>query len=387
MIPGQKGRLELNSFAKKHSQMEVDNKIRVGIIGVGTERGWANLSHVPAIKALQNYEIVAISTRNKEKTSLLKESSGILNVYETPNELIEDQNVDLVVVSVRVPLHYGLIKQAVLAGKDVLSEWPLGKNIAEAEELATIAKIRGVKAYVMLQSRAVPAVRYIKDLIDKGRIGSVLSTSLIGSGIIYGENVNKANDYTADPINGAGMINVTFGNAVDAVTHVLGEFTELSATTAIRRKSVDVIETGENIANGTADQVAVTGLLKGGIVASIHFRGGTFPGTNLLWEINGTKGDIQVTAPGGSLAVFDLTVKVSSSQTNALEIVEIPQQYYLAAGSGLGNIPSNVGQIYQLIAEGKAPTFEDALVRHRMIDAIERSARTGYRQTFERSND
>lgn len=95
----------------------------------------------------------------------------------------------------------------------------------------------------MLQSRAVPAVRYVRDFISQGNIGEVLFTTMIGSGIIYGEYTLKANDYTADPENGTGMINVTFGNAVDALTYVLGEFTELSATTATRRKTSTIVET------------------------------------------------------------------------------------------------------------------------------------------------
>jgi len=39
----------------------------------------------------------------------------------------------------------------------------------------------------------------------------------------------------------------------------------------------------------------VIGTLKSGAAISIHYRGGMSKGTNFLWEINGTEGDIQVT--------------------------------------------------------------------------------------------
>lgn len=128
--------------------------------------------------------------------------------------------------------------------------------------------------------------------------------------------------------------------------------------------------------------MAVTGTLQGGAVASIHFRGGTFPGTNFFWEINGTKGDIQISAPGGSLAVFDVTVKASTGKGGAMEILDIPDEYDLLPDKDLPNIPRNVGQIYQLIQQGIAPTFSDAVIRHRMITAIQVAAATGTRQTY-----
>jgi len=362
--------------------MKTANKTKVGIIGVGVERGWANLAHVPVLKTLTTYNISALSNRKKENAAVLKETIGASLVYESAEELMQSEAVDLVVVSVRVPLHYDLIKKAIAGGKNVLSEWPLARNLQEAEELAAMAKAHGVKGYIGLQSRAVPAVRFIKDHIEQGHIGEVLSTSMIGSGIVYGDTILQANDYTADPRNGAGMINVTFANAADALTYVLGEFSTLSATTAIRRKTATLAETGEPVPVSTADQVAVTGTLQSGAVASIHFRGGMLPGTNFFWEINGTKGDIQITAPGGSLAVFDLTVKISKGDNNVLETIEVPAAYNLVADKTLGNIPTNVGQIYQQILEGTAPTFDDAVIRHRMIAAIEESARTGMQQFY-----
>jgi hypothetical protein len=57
------------------------------------------------------------------------------------------------------------------------------------------------------------------------------------------------------------------------------------------------------------DQVCVTGLLEGGAALSIHYRGGHSRGTNLLWEINGTAGDLQLTAAGGHAQIFEMTVR------------------------------------------------------------------------------
>jgi hypothetical protein len=61
---------------------------------------------------------------------------------------------------------------------------------------------------------------------------------------------------------------------VDALCYCLGEFTELTATTATRRPIVRLSGTDETIPMTAADQVAVTGVIEGGAVASLHYRGG-----------------------------------------------------------------------------------------------------------------
>ncbi|NUY79618.1 Gfo/Idh/MocA family oxidoreductase [Flavobacterium sp. MAH-1] len=357
-------------------------KTRIGIIGANPERGWASMAHIPALKSLPGYEISALSNRNAANTEILSKTFGVANIVAGSEELAKSPDVDMILVAIRVPLHFDAVRTAIENGKSVFSEWPLGKNLQETEKLTALAEEKNVKGYIGLQSRSVPAIRFIKDYIDQGNIGEVLSTSMIGSGIIYGEFTPKANDYTVDPVNGAGMINVTFGNAADALCYVLGEFSELNATTATRRATTTIVEDGDIIPMKIADQVAVTGKLLSGAVASIHFRGGMFPGTNFFWEINGTKGDIQISAAGGSLAVFEPEIRISAGLNGPMEPTPVPQSYNLVSDYGLDYIPASVGQNYMLIQSGEAPTFEDALLRHKMIDAVEKAARDGSSQSY-----
>src|SRR5438067_7699043 len=105
------------------------------------------------------------------------------------------------------------------------------------------------------------------------------------------------------------MLSIALGHAADALCHCLGEVKELSATMTQRRKSFTIAGTGESKPMAAEDQVAVTGLLEGGAAFSIHYRGGVSRGTNLLWEINGAEGDLQLTAAGGQAQIFELAVR------------------------------------------------------------------------------
>ena len=134
-----------------------------------------------------------------------------------------------------------------------------------------------------------------------------------------------------------------------------------------------------------ADQIGVDGLLEGGAAFSIHYRGGVSRGTNFLWEINGTEGDLQISADGGQAQIFELTVRGGRGDQSSLTVLPVPEKYQWAPPQG----PStNVAQAYAHFARDYrdgthlCPTFDDAVVRHRMLDAIETAAATGQRQTL-----
>src|SRR5438309_870090 len=363
-----------------------DNRIRVGIIGANPDRGWAAQAHIPALKSLSDdFEITALSTSRRESAEAASKLFGVPIAFDNHQDLVNSAIVDVVAITVKVPYHLELTTAALDAGKAVYCEWPLGNGLKEAETLAALAKKKGILAVAGLQARSAPTVAYVHDLIKQGYVGEVLSTTLIGSGMGWGPTVEPYNAYLNDKKNGATMLSIALGHAADALCHCLGEVRELSATMTLRRKSFTITGTSESKPMTTEDQVLVSGLLEGGAALSIHYRGGVSRGTNLLWEINGTEGDLQLTAAGGQAQIFEMTVRGGKGAQSSLEMLPVPQKYRWAPPQG----PStNVAQSYARFArdyrEGThlCPTFDDAVTRHRMLDAIETAAATGQRQTL-----
>jgi predicted dehydrogenase len=84
-----------------------------------------------------------------------------------------------------------------------------------------------------------------------------------------------------------------------------------------------------------------------------------------------------------------MTIRGGQGAQSALEVLPVPQQYRWAPPQGLS---TNVAQAYARFArdyrEGThlCPTFDDAVTRHRLLDAIEMAAATGQRQTPARWN-
>src|SRR5438067_1024732 len=368
-----------------------DKRIRVGIIGANPDRGWAAQAHIPALKSLSDdFEITALSTSRRESADAASKLFGVPLAFDNHQDLVNSPDVDVVAVTVKVPHHLELATAALDAGKAVYCEWPLGNGLDEARRLAALAKKKGVLAVAGLQARSAPSVAYVRDLIEQGYVGEVLSTTLIGSGMGWGPTVEPYNAYFNDKKNGATMLSIAVGHAADALCHCLGEVRELSATMTVRRTSFTSAGTGESRPMTADDQVCVTGLLEGGAVVSIHYRGGASRGTNLLWEINGTEGDLQLTAAGGQAQIFEMDVRGGRGAQSSLEILPVPEQYRWSPPQGPG-LSTNVAQAYARFArdyrEGThlCPTFEDPVTRHRMLNAIETAAAAGQPQTLGRA--
>src|SRR4051794_30878447 len=364
------------------------NKIRVGIIGANPDRGWAAQAHIPALTSLSDdFAITALSTSRRESADAAGKRFGVRAAFDDHRDLVNSPAVDVVAVTVKVPHHLELASAALGAGKAVYCEWPLGNGLNEAETLAALTKERGVLAVAGLQARSAPSVAYVRDLIEQGYVGEVLSTTLIGSGMGWGPTVEGFNAYLNDKSNGATMLSIALGHAADALCYCLGEVRELAAVMTLRRTTFEIAETGERRPMTADDQVCVSGLLEGGAALSIHYRGGLSRGTNLLWEINGTEGDLQVTAAGGQAQIFEMTVRGGKGAAASLQGLPVPPQYRWSPPQVSG--PStNVAQAYVRFARDYrqgthfCPTFDDAVTRHRMLDAIETAAATGQRQTL-----
>jgi len=290
--------------------------LRVGIVGLSASRGFAAGTHAPALAALAGYELRGLVGSSPERAAAAAGQHGIPLTFRDAAQLAGSDQIDLIVVTVKVPEHERVLRQTLVAGKPVLCEWPLGNGLAEAEKLAEAAAEQGVRTAVGLQARSAPSVRFLRDLVADGYVGEVLSSTTIGSGGGWGAEVATAADrYTIDVANGATLLTIPMGHALGAVCFVLGVLGEVRARAAIRRPWMHDIEADAIVSMNTPDQIAVTGVLPGGGVFSAHYRGGLCRGTNLRWEINGTKGDIVVTSSFGNVQLADLTLRGGAAET------------------------------------------------------------------------
>ncbi len=358
----------------------------VGIIGVSPVWGWAATAHIPALRALPNYEIRALSARSAESARAAGEAFGVSAVYSDHEQLVIQPDVDVVAVTVKVPHHRELVSAALAAGKAVYCEWPLGRDLDDARAMAALAAEKGVRTAVGLQARQAPAIEFVQQLLRDGYVGEVLSTTMVGVSVT-GDALVQPNAYMLDKTNGANLLTVPFGHSLDTLSYLLGEFAELSAVSDVRRPLITIQQTGEQIVKTAPDQIAVIGTLTSGATASIHIREAVAGGTGFLWEINGTDGTLRIIADAALPEIFPLTIAGAQGQSEPAELA-VPTaltQRWPTLTSLEGAPAFNVARAYAAFAADidngthTVPDFADAVRRHEVIAAIERSAASGQR--------
>jgi len=353
------------------------DKIRAGVVGAGN---WSNQAHIPALKSLPEYELKAIGTTRQETADEAKAKYGFEQAFGDVNAMFASPDVDLVTVSVRVPYHYELTKAALNAGKPVYCEWPLGANTAEAEEMASLARAKGLTNLVGLQGRADPGNNYLRDLIADGYVGEVLSVSMTqftGGGL----ERPLPRTWQGDKSKGAHTMSIMGGHSIDALCYVLGEFVEVSGKIATQIPQWHTTDTDEMIATNSPDNVLVSAVLESGALASVYVAAVPYNAGGWRLEIYGRDGTIVATSTGSGH--YGAKVIYGAQKGADLAELTIPDKYTIVPEGTPQGPALNVGQMYTRLADvlqgkGEAqPDFDHAVKRHKLLDAIESASENG----------
>ncbi|MBW8705447.1 Glucose--fructose oxidoreductase [Streptomyces sp. MBT84] len=345
--------------------------IGVGVVGLSATGNWGAVAHWPAIEAVPGVRLQGLTAGSPKSTAAAAKRYGVPG-YMSVAEMASREEIDLIAITVRVPEHRKLLEPVLESGKAVLCEWPLARDLAEAEFLRDAG--RPGPRFTGLQGHVSPTTRWVRDLIADGYVGEVLSSSMICSFPGGGATFTSASAYTADAANGATMMTIPFAHALDMQAVALGELTGTTATIATLRTQAVNTDTGKAIAKTAPDQIAVTGRLPGGAVASMHFRGGAPRTTPFAWEIDGTRGSLRITGDVGLPMSAALAVEGAHDQ-EALSPLELPAGYDRFPGMS-GTPAHNVAHLYAEVAEALsgrdsgAPGFDHAVELHRSLEAI-----------------
>ena len=141
--------------------------IRVGLVGFGIS---AKVFHAPFITTNKQFELVSVVERNKQES---KEKFPFVQVVKSIDELLQQPNIDLVVITTPNETHFPYAKAALEAGKHVVLEKPVTNTSAEAKQLIEIAGRSGKVLSVYQNRRYVSDFFTIRDILDKKLLGDI----------------------------------------------------------------------------------------------------------------------------------------------------------------------------------------------------------------------
>lgn len=368
--------------------------IRLGILGASANPfAWASAAHIPALKSLPEYQVVAVASRSQDNADAAAAKHGIARAYGDYHAMLAQADIDMIVVSTSSEHHHRFVMPAIAAGKHVFCEWPFGTSMAQAIEMRDAARAKGVRTLVGLQNRCAPIVAYVRDLIAQGYVGTLWSV-----------NFDRANDQTArmavsqayvDFLEQANAgLRIMGGHALDTLAAYVGEFADLQAYMEIGMKQIR-IDTGETVPMTHKDHILVQGRLVGGAVASIVMKQNSPTWKPFHLEISGSAGAIIITTEGDldpserhPGVPNDYLLYGTPKLGGAFEPLSIPARYRAVPPETPDTQPLNVAHMYrdfaQALFEGRpgALDFDHGVRRHEQLATIVRAAESGERQSL-----
>ena len=156
-----------------------DATIRIGIVGAGAN---TRLRHIPGFRAIDGVEIHGVVNRTKQSTQRAAADLSIPRAFPDWQTLVADDEIDAVMVGTWPNLHCEVTCAALAAGKHVLTEARMARNLEEAQRMLAAAM-----AHPQLTTQIVPSPlglecgAAVRQLIDDGLLGQLRELVVIGA--------------------------------------------------------------------------------------------------------------------------------------------------------------------------------------------------------------
>jgi predicted dehydrogenase len=201
------------------------NKINWGIVGCGNV---TELKSGPAFNKVEHSRLVAVMRRDADLAEDYAKRHHVPHFYSDADELIHDPEVNTVYIATPPDTHALYAIKAMRAGKPVYVEKPMARTYAECQEMIRVSEETGMPLFVAYYRRTLPAFLKVKELLEEGGIGKVLTVN-IRLHRAYGEKDQypEQQDWHVNPaIAGAGHFYDLASHQLDYLDFVLGQITE-----------------------------------------------------------------------------------------------------------------------------------------------------------------
>lgn len=334
-------------------------KIRFAIAGCG-RIGKRHVGHAKTAG-----EIVAVCDIVEERAQMVAQEAECSGYGSLEEMLAKHQDIDVVAVCTPNGLHAEHTIQALSAGHHVLCEKPMAIRVRDCIEMIRAAEANNRRLFIVKQNRYNPPIVALKQLIDEGKLGKILSVHL---SCFWNRNpAYFDSDWKGTKDLDGGTLFTQFSHFIDLVYWLCGDVEDVRsfADNAIHQDTIEF-----------EDQAVAVLRFQNGALGTMHFT------------VNSYKQNME-----GSITIFGEkgTVKVGGQYLNELEyqmvedttIDDLPEGNPPNLYEGYVGSMSNHGQVYQNVVEvlqdgGSIMTVGiEGLKTVEIIEAIYKVAKSG----------
>ena len=198
--------------------------IRVAIIG----SGFGAKVHAPAFAQNPDFTIVGFASGHLETARAAAQAHGVDYATDDWKKLLEEVEADLVSIVTPVDLHYPIARAALERKRHVLCEKPFALNVAQAKELAALAKAQGVVNAVNHEFRYMPARALMSRMIEEGKLGRVEHVAIQDRIPGWARDPGRRLGWLTERQRGGGFLGALGSHHIDAVTQWAGPVRRVS---------------------------------------------------------------------------------------------------------------------------------------------------------------
>lgn len=372
-------------------------QLRIGLIGTGfmgrthsngynrVANFFPDLAYIPVLKA--------VCSRNKDKVQAFADQWGYESIETDWKKLIARDDIDAIDICTPNDTHAEISLAVAAAGKMILCEKPLSRNLAEGEKMVEAVEKAGaggvpLKTTVWYNYRRLPAVSLAKQIIDSGKLGKIyhyranfLQDWTISADLPQGGEGLWRMDVEAA---GSGVTGDLLAHCIDTAMWLNGAITDVSAVTETFVKERMHQLTGKVQPVGIDDAC----------IFHCHFENGSlglFESTRYArghkalytFEINGAEASIRWDLHDlNRLEYFDHRDESIVRGWRSIHVTDSDQPYmdkWWVPGLGIGYEHSFVHQVADFLksletGENCSPTFKEALQTQKVCEAVIDSA-------------
>lgn len=347
--------------------------IRVGVIGASFARD----AYLPALKTVDDAEVVAIASARMSSAQSVAEAFSIPNVYDDWEKMLTENKLDLVGIATPVIHHAPMVLAALDAGAHVLCEKPMAMNADESHQMLERAEALNRIHIIGHELRFNPTRRKIRDLITEGAIGEVRHVNIINVSGSYGHPASRVeNDWWGLAEMGGGRLGANGSHQIDLLRFWLGDAAAVSGE--VRSMVAERIgkDTGQPWTATADDQTNFTLAFQNGAIASVFISAVARHNYGNHTQIFGSEGTIVLSNDDEKLLVARAGgdyVDMSVTDPNA----SLP-----GINKGIWNV-SFVALMQELTAAireqrplREGATFADGHATQLIMDAVHQSSKT-----------
>ena len=374
------------------------NMLRVGLIGAG----FVGPAHVEAVRRLGYVQVLALAGSNARRAREKADQLGIPEACGDYRMLLASPRITVVHNATPTDVHLAINRDALQAGKHVISEKPLALTSDEARQLVDLARETGLVNAVDFNYRGYPLVQQMRAMVARGEIGQVrlVHGSYLQDWLMYPSDYNwrvlpeRGGPSRAVADIGSHWFDLAQWITGARITRVMGRLATLIPT---RLRPLEEVEAFAQPAEGprqeiqvqTEDYASVLFDLEGGATGAVTLSQVSGGRKNRLWiEVDGTEGslawnqeqpdELWIGRRGQANHILHRDPALLDPQ--AVHGKRLPPGHIEGWTDSLYNL---MADIYEFIRTGKNPlvdptsfpTFRDGLVENILIEAILESDR------------